>query len=495
MKKLSFIIVFVAFMAMLMLQAACSRSQNAAASSKRDCEDISTKIHDMVQKADGLIADGHINDGFRILSDAEGIIDAVPGADTRCVERRDMYFLLANKAKIFTAYKDYRNASKYYSRCIAFAPTVMDSLQMTLDLSVISSHGGDSVTARRSAAKLPSFQIRDSLYKKYACAISHAYIEKFFGDRERSRDLFASGLAISRTDGFNMHSQLTPLSELYEYHTYKGNLDSMLFYLNDYKCLADTFRTPDMMADVSKGFMRAYILKEDKEKALQAFNNYFNIVDSLYNPAGFSVLNSEYSDENLSRTNDRMMKLELTVSRFKMILILIITLIFVGVITWLVCRTLIQSRKRIFFLNREIARKESAATTESLPVRPTSDGSRQSELMKAIDAVLADPAVYCNPDFSIAELAKLVDSNTKYVSQAVNECTGMNFRTYINSLRVKIARVRLTNSAEYSNRTIQAVSESVGFKSTSNFVIAFKKVMGVTPSAYQKLASENPSFD
>ena len=48
---------------------------------------------------------------------------------------------------------------------------------------------------------------------------------------------------------------------------------------------------------------------------------------------------------------------------------------------------------------------------------------------------------------------------------------------------------------EYSNHTIQAVSESVGFKSTSNFVIAFKKVMGVTPSAYQKLACHDPSFD
>ena len=268
----------------------------------------------------------------------------------------------------------------------------------------------------------------------------------------------------------------------------------MLFYLNDYKCLADTFRTPDMMADVSKGFLKAYILKGDGEKALSAFNNYFNIVDSLYNPAGFSVLNSEYSDENLNRTNDRMMKLELTVSRFKMILILIVTLILVGALIWLVCRTLIQSRKRIFFLNREIARKESPVT-EAQPVRKSPEGSRQAELMKAIDDVLADPAVYCNPEFNIAELAKLVDSNTKYVSQAINECTGMNFRTFINSLRIKIARVRLTNSVEYSNHTIQAVSESVGFKSTSNFVIAFKKVMGVTPSAYQKLARHDPSFD
>ena len=489
-----FFICHICTVSLFLILSGCAHEDSDDGVSSRDCRDVAMRVHRMVSDAGDLIGGGHLNDAFRLLSDAEGVIDADPAAEVSCVDRRGMYFLFANKAKIFTAYKDYRNAAKYYSRSIRFAPNAIDSLQMTLDLSVIACHGGDSVTARRSAAKIPSFQIKDSLYKKYACSLSHAYIEKFFGSRERSRDLFGRSLAVARSEGFNLHSQLTPLSELYEYYTYRGNLDSMLFYLNDYKCLADTFRTPDMMADVSKGFLKAYILKGDGEKALSAFNNYFNIVDSLYNPAGFSVLNSEYSDENLNRTNDRMMKLELTVSRFKMILILIVTLILVGALIWLVCRTLIQSRKRIFFLNREIARKESPVT-EAQPVRKSPEGSRQAELMKAIDDVLADPAVYCNPEFNIAELAKLVDSNTKYVSQAINECTGMNFRTFINSLRIKIARVRLTNSVEYSNHTIQAVSESVGFKSTSNFVIAFKKVMGVTPSAYQKLARHDPSFD
>ena len=67
----------------------------------------------------------------------------------------------------------------------------------------------------------------------------------------------------------------------------------------------------------------------------------------------------------------------------------------------------------------------------------------------------------------------------------------MNFRTYINTLRVKVARTRLAGSAEYSNQTIQSVAESVGFRSPSNFVIAFKRVMRITPSAYQKLVRQN----
>lgn len=494
MRELSYIIGLVAI-TLLSLCQSCGDSRRDEAAGGNDCGDVSAHVHTVVAQAGDLISEGQINGGFKLLTDAEGIIENLPDSGTRCVERGDMYRLYAYKAKIYTAYKDFRNAAKYYGRSIRFARNAMDSLQMTLDLSVIAGHGGDSATAIHAASRIPAFRVTDTLYRSYAYAVAEAYIEKFFGDAERSRDLFTRGLAISRSDGFNLHSRLTPISELYEYHNSKGNLDSSLVFLNEYKILADTFKTPDMMADVNKGFMRAYILKGDSDRALAAFNRYFTIVDSLYNPAGFSVLNSEYSDENLSRTTDKMMKLELEVSRFKMIIILIIVVLAVGGIVWFVCRTLIQSRKRIFFLNREIARTETPAL-ESLPDHNVEKGtSRHAELMKAIDAVLADPEVYCNPEFSIAELARLVDSNTKYVSMAINESTGMNFRSYINSLRVKIARVRLTSSAEYSNRTIQAVSESVGFKSTSNFVIAFKKVMGVTPSAYQKLAYQNGSLD
>lgn len=493
--KLSFLPCCLLAVILSLLPAACARNQSPYPVSQTDCEGVGAKVHEMVMNAGDLIASGHINDGFSLLSDAENIINAIPDRGENCVERQDMYRLLANKAKIYTAYKDYRNAAKYYEKSVRFAENTFDSLQMTLDLTVISCHGGDSATAYMSAKRIGSFNLDNKPYQRYAHATAYAYIEKFFGNKERSRDLFSESLEIARSGAIGKHSLLTPLSELYEYHVSQGNLDSALFYLNDYKQLAETFRTPDMMADVNKGFLRAYIQKGDTARALDAFNSYFEIIDSLYNPAGFSVLNSEYNDKNMSRANDKMMNLELKVSRFKMIIILIVSGIFIAIIVWLVCRRLIQSRKRIFFLNREIARKEAPSSKSVSERVPSSDRSRQDELMKAIEEALTDPAVYCNPDFCIAELARLVDSNTKYISQAINECTGMNFRTFINSLRIKIARVRLTNSSEYSNCTIQAVSESVGFKSTSNFIIAFKKVMGVTPSAYQKLASDDSSFD
>lgn len=46
----------------------------------------------------------------------------------------------------------------------------------------------------------------------------------------------------------------------------------------------------------------------------------------------------------------------------------------------------------------------------------------------------------------------------------------------------------LDNHETYGNYTIQAVGEEVGYKSSTSFIQAFKKLVGMTPSVYQKLA-------
>ena len=229
-------------------------------------------------------------------------------------------------------------------------------------------------------------------------------------------------------------------------------------------------------------------------------------MDSLYDRSGFIALSSKYNDEEMERSNDRILRLEIAVSRQKALISAIAVFLAAVAAVWAGFRYARRSRRRIFFLNREIVRQEAAPSVargsyaaeaqeddsgEAAADSADSKGSRHGDLISRIERVLEDPEVYCDPDFSIRSLAALVDSNTKYVSQAINDTSGMNFRTFINTLRVKVARARLAGASGYSNQTIQSVGESVGFRSASNFVIAFKKVMGITPSAYQKLARQN----
>lgn len=46
------------------------------------------------------------------------------------------------------------------------------------------------------------------------------------------------------------------------------------------------------------------------------------------------------------------------------------------------------------------------------------------------------------------------------------------------------------DKGKYDNNNMQSIVESVGYKSPSNFISAFKKVPGMTPFLYQKMAKE-----
>lgn len=118
---------------------------------------------------------------------------------------------------------------------------------------------------------------------------------------------------------------------------------------------------------------------------------------------------------------------------------------------------------------------------------------RLDEIYDAIAKVLADHDVICSPDFNLSKLASIVNANTSYVSRVINEKYGCSLTSLINDRRIKIACQRLSDVENYGNMTIEAISKSAGFSSRSTFVSAFKKVNGITPSEYLKMAREmNP---
>lgn len=88
------------------------------------------------------------------------------------------------------------------------------------------------------------------------------------------------------------------------------------------------------------------------------------------------------------------------------------------------------------------------------------------------------------------KLAEAVGSNTKYVSQVINEYYNKNFKTLLNEYRLREATRRLNDQEHYGNMTIQAIYEEVGYSNAVSFIRAFKRMYGITPSEYQKKAAE-----
>ena len=82
-------------------------------------------------------------------------------------------------------------------------------------------------------------------------------------------------------------------------------------------------------------------------------------------------------------------------------------------------------------------------------------------------------------------MAKMTNTNYKYLSKTINSKTGFNFVSYINKYRVEEAKDQLRDK-NLSHYTIEAIGEMCGFKSKSAFNGAFKKITQVTPSVFKK---------
>lgn len=109
---------------------------------------------------------------------------------------------------------------------------------------------------------------------------------------------------------------------------------------------------------------------------------------------------------------------------------------------------------------------------------------KMEELRKLISDRMSDK-IFTDPKLSIEVLAKMINSNSKYVSQVFNDSFGSSFSNYINKLRIEEAKKIFCEqkSARYS---IEGVGTMVGFQSKSTFNTQFRKFTGMTPGEYLK---------
>ena len=104
---------------------------------------------------------------------------------------------------------------------------------------------------------------------------------------------------------------------------------------------------------------------------------------------------------------------------------------------------------------------------------------------ESIEGFVMTSQYYSNQDISLKKVADELGTNGNTVSKLINSETGTNFNDYINQKRVALAQERLLDDG-FKQLTVEAIGESVGFKSKSAFYNAFKKHTGQSPSAFMK---------
>jgi len=86
-------------------------------------------------------------------------------------------------------------------------------------------------------------------------------------------------------------------------------------------------------------------------------------------------------------------------------------------------------------------------------------------------------------DLSLTVLEENLKLNKYYISHLFSDKLGLRFNDYINSLRIYEACRMLVNS----DRSMNAISDMVGFNTLRTFNRAFMKQMKVSPSDYRRI--------
>lgn len=91
---------------------------------------------------------------------------------------------------------------------------------------------------------------------------------------------------------------------------------------------------------------------------------------------------------------------------------------------------------------------------------------------------------YLNSNITINTLANELNTNSRYLSEVINNTKNQNFSNYINDLRIGLLLNELENNKKLRRHTISAIAEEFGFNNSRSFSDAFFKITGLKPSYY-----------
>ena len=100
-----------------------------------------------------------------------------------------------------------------------------------------------------------------------------------------------------------------------------------------------------------------------------------------------------------------------------------------------------------------------------------------------LEKLTSETDMMFDPLLTMPKMASAVGVKPNQLSFVLNRHIGKSFFDYVNEYRIQAATQRLIESPD---RTILDIAIEVGFNSKSTFNLAFKKITGLTPSAYRQ---------
>lgn len=106
------------------------------------------------------------------------------------------------------------------------------------------------------------------------------------------------------------------------------------------------------------------------------------------------------------------------------------------------------------------------------------------ELIQKLEDYVVNREAFKQNGLNLEKIAKKLNTNRTYLSEAINAYYAMNFNTWLNEIRIHEAR-KFFADEKYKHFSIEGIAKEAGFTSISVFNSAFKRETGLTPSQFR----------
>ncbi|MFN3968394.1 helix-turn-helix domain-containing protein [Flavobacterium sp.] len=100
-----------------------------------------------------------------------------------------------------------------------------------------------------------------------------------------------------------------------------------------------------------------------------------------------------------------------------------------------------------------------------------------------IETLITKEKLYENPELTLTDLAKKLETNASVISRVVNQGFGLNFNDFINQYRIDAVK-KAFNAGNHKKSTLLGIAFDCGFNSKATFNRAFKKSTGLSPKDF-----------
>ena len=267
---------------------------------------------------------------------------------------------------------------------------------------------------------------------------------------------------------------------LFEQKDYAAAQKMLLESLEKAKLFENTnflYRIYTKLSVCSQGLGQQREYQEYRLKANEAQND-FETQTSKATNAAFEYM-QKVAEETIIREQKRQQNIYLGLGSF----------LFLLSTGWLFMRWLYKSRINHAtdinsYLKLIHKPEEKTAVLEKASVKISSIPKETEDLLLIKLEKFEAGKKYLNNDISLAQMAALFETNTKYLSEVINKYKGKNVNLYINELRINYIVEKLKSDSKYLNYKVSYLAEECGFSSHSSFSAVFKNITGITPNIF-----------